>query len=219
MVKQVRTGAIARRKSGGALPALAAIGYIRVSDPKQTEGVSLDQQRAAIRRYAKLQRIPLLDILKDAGESAKTLERPHVQELVRRLEAGEASAVIAYDLDRLSRYVPDYYLLVDGVMNPRGIRQADTATGWVDTVTPTDRATLGIKAVLSQFVREQTSKATSDTLRHKIGMGEWVGRPPYRFQTTLVPVLGELSVVRRILARRRGPKPVSYQALRSKVFL
>jgi DNA invertase Pin-like site-specific DNA recombinase len=89
----------------------------------------------------------------------------------------------------------------------------------VDTVTPTGRAALGIKAVLSQFVREQTSKATSDTLRHKIGAGEWVGPPPYGFrasepgQTTLVPVLGELSVVRMILARRRGPKPVSYHRI------
>lgn len=130
--------------------ALTALGYIRVSDPKQIEGVSLDQQRAAIRRFAKRARIPLLDILEDAGESAKTLERAEVQQLVRRLEAGEASVVIVYDLDRLSRYVPDYYQLVDRVMNPRGIRLADTATGWVDTVTPTGRAALGIKAVLSQ---------------------------------------------------------------------
>ncbi len=136
--------------------------------------------------------------------------------MIRRLEAGEACAVIVYDLDRLSRYVPDHYLLVDRVLNPRGIRLADSSTGWVDTVTPAGRAALGIKAVLSQFVREQTSKATWDTLRHKIASGEWVGRPPYGFaapaaeSTKLVPLESELKIVKLILARRRGPRPVSY---------
>lgn len=99
--------------------ALAALGYIRISDPKQIEGVSLDQQRAAIRAFAKRTRIPLIDILEDAGESAKTLDRPDVQELVRRLEGGEASVVIVYDLDRLSRYVPDYYELVRTILARR----------------------------------------------------------------------------------------------------
>lgn len=208
-----------RSAAAAAPPALAALGYIRVSDPKQLEGVSLEQQRAAIRSFAKRVRIPLIDILEDAGESAKTLDRPEVQQLVRRLEAGEASVVIVYDLDRLSRYVPDYYELVDRVMNPRGIRLADTATGWVDTVTPTGRAALGIKAVLSQFVREQTAKATRDALQHKIRAGEWVGRPPYGFGapaeggTDLVPIPEELGVVRIILARRRGPRPMSYHRI------
>lgn len=208
-----------RKKAAAAPPALAAIGYIRVSDQKQVDGVSLDQQRGAIRRFAQLHRIPLLCILEDAGESAKTLERAEVQQLVRKLEAGEASAVIVYDLDRLSRYVPDYYTLVDKVMNPRGIRLADTATGWVDTVTPTGRAALGIKAVLSQFQREQTSKTTRDALRHKREAGEWVGRPPYGFAapaegtTDLVPIADELRVVRKILARRRGPKPAPFNRI------
>lgn len=50
-------------------------------------------------------------------------------------------------------------------------------------------------------------------------MGELVGRPLYVFrapesgQTTLVPVPAELSVVRMILVRRRGPKPVSYHRI------
>jgi DNA invertase Pin-like site-specific DNA recombinase len=181
--------------------------------------VSLAQQRGAIQRFAQVHRLPLLDILEDAGESAKTLDRPEVREMVRRLEAGEASAVIVYDLDRLSRYVPDYYTLVDSVMNPRRIRLADTATGWVDTRTPSGRAQLGMKAVFSQFVREQTVKATRDALRHKREAGEWVGRPPYGFaapqegSTQLVPIKAELEVVRKILARRRGPNPVSYHRI------
>jgi DNA invertase Pin-like site-specific DNA recombinase len=208
------------KKNLAAAPVVnAALGYIRVSDQKQVYGVSLAQQRGAIRRFAHLHRLPLLDILEDAGESAKTLDRPEVQEMVRRLEAGEASAVIVYDLDRLSRYVPDYYILVDRVMNPRGIRLADTATGWVDTLTPSGRAQLGMKAVFSQFVREQTVKATRDALRHKREAGEWVGRPPYGFgapadgTTDLVPIRVELEVVRKILARRRGPRPLSYHRI------
>ena len=67
----------------------------------------------------------------------------------------------------------------------------------------------GMKAVLSQFVREQTSQATRDTLRHKISEGEWVGRPPYGFaappedRTKLVPLEAEL----KLILARAGADP------------
>ena len=54
-----------------------AIGYVRVSTDKQAEhGVSLEAQVEKIRAMAIVHDVELLDVLVDAGESAKDLDRP-----------------------------------------------------------------------------------------------------------------------------------------------
>ena len=53
------------------------IAYLRVSTDKQADrGVSLDAQRAKATAYAQLYDFDLLDLIVDAGESAKSLDRP-----------------------------------------------------------------------------------------------------------------------------------------------
>lgn len=53
------------------------VGYIRVSTDKQAEhGVSLDAQQAKLAAYAALYDLDLVEVIVDAGASAKTLERP-----------------------------------------------------------------------------------------------------------------------------------------------
>jgi hypothetical protein len=52
-----------------------AIGYIRVSTEDQArEGVSLDNQKSKIIAYAQLKDLTILEIIEDAGISAKNLE-------------------------------------------------------------------------------------------------------------------------------------------------
>lgn len=54
-----------------------AVAYLRVSTDKQADhGVSLDAQRAKVLAYAQLYDLQLVDIVVDAGASAKTLDRP-----------------------------------------------------------------------------------------------------------------------------------------------
>jgi DNA invertase Pin-like site-specific DNA recombinase len=56
---------------------MTAIGYIRVSTEKQADcGVSLEAQTAKIRAMAVGQGAAFVDVLIDAGESAKSLHRP-----------------------------------------------------------------------------------------------------------------------------------------------
>jgi DNA invertase Pin-like site-specific DNA recombinase len=92
---------------------MKAIGYVRVSTEEQaTQGVSLDAQTDKIQAYASLYDIELLEIITDAGVSAKTLERPGLEKALKMLEAGEAEALVIVKLDRLTRSVRDLdYLL------------------------------------------------------------------------------------------------------------
>jgi len=56
------------------------IAYLRVSTDKQADrGVSLDAQRAKVNAYAELYDLDLADVIVDAGESAKSLDRPGLQ--------------------------------------------------------------------------------------------------------------------------------------------
>lgn len=52
------------------------IGYVRVSTEEQSrEGVSVDTQIAKIKAYCLLYDLTLIDVIVDAGISAKTLKR------------------------------------------------------------------------------------------------------------------------------------------------
>ena len=55
---------------------MKCIGYVRVSTEEQSrEGVSIEAQIAKLKAYAALYEIELVDIIVDAGYSAKSLKR------------------------------------------------------------------------------------------------------------------------------------------------
>src|SRR5437899_6703518 len=102
------------RTSKNAVESTRAIGYIRVSTDKQAEhGVSLEAQQAKLTQYAALYDIALVDIIVDAGVSAKTLERPGLQRALGMLRKGQANALLVAKLDRLTRKVKDLGALVE----------------------------------------------------------------------------------------------------------
>ena len=85
-----------------------AIGYARVSTDKQADsGVSLEAQQEKIRAMAVVQGSALLDVIVDAGESAKTLDRPGMARLLALVDARKVDAVIIAKLDRMTRSVKD----------------------------------------------------------------------------------------------------------------
>ena len=68
---------------------MKAMGYVRVSTDKQADfGVSLEAQTAKIRAMAVVQGAVLVDVLIDAGESAKSLDRPGIARLLAFVDAG-----------------------------------------------------------------------------------------------------------------------------------
>src|SRR5262245_5254733 len=85
------------------------IGYARVSTSEQaTGGVSLDAQVAKIKGYCELYGLTLVEIIIDAGESAKSLKRPGLQRALAMLKRKDAEGLVVCKLDRLSRSVRDW---------------------------------------------------------------------------------------------------------------
>jgi len=95
------------------------IAYLRVSTDKQADrGVSLDAQRAKLKAYAELYELDLVEVIVDAGQSAKSLDRPGLQRALGMLKAGQAVALLVVKLDRLTRSVVDLGTLVERYFAP-----------------------------------------------------------------------------------------------------
>jgi len=85
-----------------------AVGYIRVSTTEQAGGgISLENQEAEIKAYCQLKDFDLIDIIPDAGISAKNLQRPGSQRVIKMAQRKRVDAVIVYKLDRMFRSTVD----------------------------------------------------------------------------------------------------------------
>lgn len=93
---------------------MKAVGYVRVSTEEQvTQGVSLYVQKAKIETYAGLYNIELVDIVIDAGHSAKNFKRQGLQRVLQMLDTGDCQAVVIMKLDRLTRSLKDLSRLLE----------------------------------------------------------------------------------------------------------
>jgi DNA invertase Pin-like site-specific DNA recombinase len=84
------------------------IGYIRVSTVKQgTKGVSLQEQRDAILRYAECNQFPITIWLEEMVTAAKQ-GRPVFNQALKILRGGKAQGIILHKLDRGARNLRDW---------------------------------------------------------------------------------------------------------------
>jgi site-specific DNA recombinase len=82
-------------------------GYIRVSTAKQTLGVSLEEQRAAIIRFAQDRTIKIGEWFVDI-ETAATVGRPAFARMIRGLRLGKTAGLVVHKIDRSARNFRDW---------------------------------------------------------------------------------------------------------------
>ena len=156
------------------------VAYLRVSTDKQADrGVSLDAQRAKVAAYAELYDLDLVEVIVDAGESAKSLDRPGLQRALATLKRGEAEALLVVKLDRLTRSVVDLGTLVDRYFAP-GKAALLSVGEQIDTRSAAGRLILNVLAAVSQWEREAVGERTATAMQHKASQGEYTGgQPPF----------------------------------------
>jgi site-specific DNA recombinase len=160
---------------------MKAIGYVRVSTDKQADlGVSLEAQTEKVRAMAVVQSAELVEVIVDAGESAKNLKRPGMERLLALVEARAIDIVIIAKLDRLTRSVRDLAELLER-FNRREVSLVSVADS-LDTRSAAGRLVLNIMVSVSQWEREAIGERTRDAMRHKRSNGERVGTIPYGFR-------------------------------------
>lgn len=180
------------------------VGYVRVSTDQQAdEGVSLDAQRAQLAAYATLYGLEIVEVIVDAGESAKSLARPGLARALAMLAAGQADGLLVTKLDRLTRSVRDLGDLIGG---PFARAALLSVSEQIDTRSAAGRLVLNVLASVSQWEREAIGERTSVAMQHMRAAGEYTGgRVPYGFalleRGRLERAEGEQATIARARAR------------------
>jgi site-specific DNA recombinase len=160
------------------------VAYVRVSTDKQADhGVSLEAQQSKIRAYAELYALDLVEVIVDAGVSAKTLDRPGLARALGMLKSGEAAALLVVKLDRLTRSVRDLGQLVADYFGATNGPALLSVSEQVDTRTAGGRLVLNVLGAVSQWEREAIGERTSAAMRHMASEGAYIGgQVPFGFR-------------------------------------
>lgn len=160
---------------------MRAVLYCRVSSHHQVQSLSLDTQQDACQAYAQRHGYTVDRVFIDAGESAKTTERPDFLKLLTycRERKGKLHAVIVYSLTRFSRNSADHHAIVT-LLRGLGITLR-SVTEPIDE-SPSGRLMEGILAAMAQFDNDVRSERVVAGMKASIARGRWVWRAPIGYQ-------------------------------------
>jgi len=181
---------------------LRLVGYARVSTAGQADnGISLDEQERRIRLYADANGAALVGIEMDRGLSAKTMaRRPGLARALDLMRRGEASALVAVKLDRVTRSIRDVIALVERARR-EGWRLVSLGEQ-LDTESAMGKFFVHMLGALAELERAQIGERTKAALGELRRQGRRVsGKPPfgYAFRNGLVvEVPQELAILKRL---------------------
>jgi DNA invertase Pin-like site-specific DNA recombinase len=152
-----------------------AVGYARVSTSEQAiSGLGLAAQEQTIRAECERRGWHLIEVVLDAGESGKTLDRPGLHQALTLVADRAASVLVAAKLDRISRSVLDFAGLLEW-FSAAGASLVALDVG-VDTSTPGGRLVANVFASVAEWERDTISARTRDALQAARAQGRSVSR-------------------------------------------
>jgi site-specific DNA recombinase len=147
--------------------------YLRVSTHEQaSEGYSIKAQKTRLSAYAISQGWEIVHFYVDEGISAKDMERPELQRMLKGVKEEAFDCVLVYRLDRLTRSVTDLYELIK-IFEKHDIK-FKSATEIYDTTTATGRLFITLVASLAQWERENLGERVKFGMEQKAREGKWV---------------------------------------------
>lgn len=155
--------------------------YVRVSTEEQAkEGYSIEGQKQHLKHYCIDNNWEVVGVYADEGLSAKDMNRPQLQALLKQIEQGGIDHVLVYKLDRITRSVPDLYKIKE-TMDKHNC-SIKSATESIDTSTPMGRLVITMSAGMAQWERETIGERISFGLKEKVRQGNWsLNTPPYGY--------------------------------------
>jgi site-specific DNA recombinase len=141
---------------------------------------SLDAQHAACVAYVTSQRSEGWTLLPtrydDGGLSGATLARPALQRLLADIASRQIDVVLVYKVDRLTRSLLDFALLVQAY--DKAGTSFVSITQSFNTTTSMGRLTLNMLLSFAQFEREVTAERIRDKIAASKQRGLWMGGTP-----------------------------------------
>lgn len=181
-----------------------AVGYARRSKESTERTVSLAEQDAAIREYARAQGFDLRWVLVDDGLSGR--DRARYEPILRALKVHHASVLIVYHQDRLHRDVEEGLRIVrqlEGV----GVELWVCGFGKVEVKTSGGYLQYAFGGVIAEYHAVLCSEKTTAGLRRKKLLGlKYSGIDPYGYHVVegkLVPNKKEQEAIKEMVRLRR----------------
>ncbi len=177
------------RRATATVESRRTVAYVRVSTQDQAvEGVSLAAQEARIGSYCAAMGWPVSEVIRDAGESGKSLQRRGMLNVLAGLRAGTIGRVVALKLDRLTRSTRDLAELLE--VFAKADASLVSVEESLDTSSASGRLILNIMGSVSQWEREAIAERTAMALAHKRQRRTAYGATPFgyvRIGDALVP--------------------------------
>lgn len=114
-----------------------------------------------------------ISVYEDEGFSAKNMDRPQFQQMLRDMKQKKPDFMICYRLDRISRNVSDFSSLIED-LNNRDISFICIKEEF-DTSKPMGKAMMYIASVFAQLERETIAERVQDNLMMLARTGRWLG--------------------------------------------
>ena len=163
-----------------------AIAYIRVSTDRQAkDGTSLVTQKRHVLEYATFKSYHLVRQFMEEGESAKTDDRPVLQEMLQfcKQNRGRIDVLIFPKIDRFARYAADYHFL-KGYLRDLGIRIESIDERFDDS--PAGRFLESMLAATAQFDNDVRSERTFNGMKEAVSQGRWVWQAPRGYRNVRI---------------------------------
>ena len=153
--------------------------YARKStDVEDKQVLSIDAQINELREFAVRENLPVVGELIEK-QSAKIPGRPIFNDMLERIEAGEADGILAWHPDRLARNSVDggriIYLLDTGMIKTLKFPTVRFESD------PQGKFMLNIMFGQSKYYVDSLSENTKRGLREKVRRGEYPGRAPFGY--------------------------------------
>lgn len=156
--------------------------YVRVSTQEQArEGFSIPAQIESLRAFCKSQGWEIVEEYTEEGKSAKDLERPKMQKMMKDIKKRKFELVLVHKLDRLTRSVSDLYELLE-YFEKYDVKFR-SATEVYDTTTAMGKLFLTLVAALAQWERENLAERVKFGIHQMIDEGKRPGgHSPYGYK-------------------------------------
>ena len=166
-----------------------AVLYLRVSTKEQAtkggekEGFSIPAQRESCRRKAEALGATVLGEYVDAGESARSANRPELQRMLRDLRGRSADYLIVHKVDRLARNRMDDLEIHSDL--PAASVTLVSCSENIDE-TPSGMLLHGIMSSIAEFYSRNLAAEVSKGMGQKASVGGTPGRAPIGYRNAAV---------------------------------
>src|SRR3989339_1473350 len=153
--------------------------YARKSTDSEDRQIrSIADQLAELRELAKKENIEVVDILVEK-QTAKKPGRPVFAEMLKRIEAGEATGILAWHPDRLARNSVDGGRIIYAVDTTK-IVSLRFPTFWFEP-TPQGKFLLQVAFGQRKYYSDNIVENINRGIRQKVRRGEWLVRAPFGY--------------------------------------